>query len=126
MNSSRAMPISVTLVSCSGSLIRPQTLRPDQRAGDDIAERRAEPQAAEERDEDQRRAEHDRAALEDRGRRLGGLGGTSSSGGLDRRQQRAERQQDRAMARLAPPRRRERIDAGPVARLVLLARRASG
>ena len=38
-----------------------QHLRPDDRAADDIAECRAEPELAEHGDEDQRRAEHERA-----------------------------------------------------------------
>ena len=75
MNSSSAMPISVTLVSCSGSSISPSSAGPDQRAGDDIAEGRAELQPAEQGDEDQRGAEHDRAAFKDCGRRLGRFGG---------------------------------------------------
>ena len=37
MNSSSAMPISVTLASCSGSRIRPSSCGPDQCAGDDVA-----------------------------------------------------------------------------------------
>src|SRR6185295_433470 len=52
---------------------QPERFRPDQRAGDDVAERRAELEAAEQRDEDQRGAEHDRAAFEDGSRGLRGL-----------------------------------------------------
>ena len=81
------MPMSVTLVSCSRILDQPQHLRPDQRSGDDVAERRPEPEAAENHHEHQRGAEHDRAAFEDRGGRLRGLGGGRHRGGLDRGEQ---------------------------------------
>ena len=100
MNSSSAMPISVTLDSCSGSAISPQRLRADQRAADDVAERRAEPRLAEQGDEDQRGAEHDRAAVEDRGGGLRRSRPASSPRRLHRRKQGPERQQDRAMAGL--------------------------
>src|SRR6478735_8802233 len=52
-----------------------QYLRPDQRAADDIAQRRAQAELAEQGDEYQRRAEHDRAALEQEAGRPGCLGG---------------------------------------------------
>ena len=87
---------------------QPHHLRPDQRAGDDIAQRRAELELAEQSDEDQRCAKHDRAAFEDRGGGLGRLRGRRHRADLDRRQERPEREQDRAMPRLARPRRRER------------------
>ena len=116
MNSSSAMPISVTLVSCSGSRIRPRSLRPDQRPGDDVAEGRAELQPAEQRDEHQRGAEHDRAAFEDCGGRLRGFGG---------RRHRADSiaaSSARNGSRIAPWRDlrgragASAVDAGPVAR----------
>ena len=75
MNSSSAMPISVMLRVFSGSSIRPEHVRPDERAGDDIAQCRAELELAEDGDEDQRRAEHQRAALQDLPGGRGGLGG---------------------------------------------------
>ena len=78
MNSSSAMPISVTLLQLLGVVDQAEHLRPDQRAGDDVAEGRAEPRRRNSGDEDQRGAEHDRAAFEDRGGRLRGLGGRSS------------------------------------------------
>ena len=49
-----------------------EPLRPDQGAGDEIAEHRAEPEFAEQHDERHRRAEHDDAVAKDEG---GGGGG---------------------------------------------------
>jgi hypothetical protein len=51
----------------SGALIRTQPVRPDQGAGDEIAEHRAEAEAAEDHDEGQGRAEHDDAVAKDEG-----------------------------------------------------------
>ena len=62
MNSSSEMPISETLVALRARG-RSRARRPDQRAGDDVAEGCAEPEPPEQRDEDQRDAEHHRAAL---------------------------------------------------------------
>ncbi len=63
----------------AGDLLRvldkAEQLRSDQRTGDDVAEGRAEPQLPEQSHEYQRRAEHDRAAFEDRGGRLRGFRG---------------------------------------------------
>ncbi len=53
----------------------PEQMRADQRSGDDIAQRCPELQAAEQGDEDQRGAEHDRTRLEDRPGRLRRLRG---------------------------------------------------
>ena len=86
MNSSSAMPISETPGQLLGVAEQPEHRRPDQRAGDDVAEGRAEPQPAEHSDEHQRRAEHDRAALEDRAGCLA-VCGASSPRGVHRREQ---------------------------------------
>ena len=125
MNSSSAMPISDTPLHGFRVAEIAEHRRADQRAGDDVAEGRAEPEPAEHGDEDQGNAEHDRAALEQIApchERLARV----ITGGLDRREQGPERQQDRAVARLARARRRERLEAGPVAGSVLRRRPASG
>ena len=56
------MPISDTAHDRIGIADQAQRLRADDRSADDIAERRAEPELAEQGDEDQRRAEHEGAA----------------------------------------------------------------
>ena len=55
MNSSSAMPISEMLANCSGSRDQAEHMRPDQGPADDVAQRRAQPELAEQRDEYQRR-----------------------------------------------------------------------
>ena len=63
-------------------------MRADDRAADDIAERRAEPELAEHGDEEQRRAEHERAVDQQRAGGLGlGCGAAVIRARLHRREQ---------------------------------------
>ena len=55
-NSSRVMPISAKLQLALGAADQAEHLRPDQRAGDEIAEGRAEPEPAEQQDEERARS----------------------------------------------------------------------
>ena len=56
-----------------GRVDQPEPVRPDQRAGDEIAEHRAEPEAAEQHHEGERRAEHDDAVAQEKRRGGGGI-----------------------------------------------------
>ena len=73
-----------------------EQLRPYDSPADDIAQGRAELEAAEQGDEDQREAEHDRAAFEDRG------GGLSSLGGRDHAADSIAARRARNGSRIAP------------------------
>ena len=126
--SSRMMPSSATVRMLLGIGDQPQQMRPDQRAGDEIAQSRAQAELAEQQDEDEREAEqrhrdHQQrtdvvrgfvhaAAPQPRGQRRG-LG------------HRLERQQDRAMPGRIAARHDQRLDPGPVAGIVAAGRRGS-
>ena len=101
---------------------QPQHLRADDRSADNIAEGRAEPELAEYGDEDQRRAEHERAVHEqvacgDLGRGFRGRRAHPRSL-FNRREQCLEGQQDGSMARTARPRGGKRLKARPLAGIV--------
>ena len=126
-NSSRAMPISATLGMLARLADQAEHMRPDERAGDEIAQGRAEPEPAEQDDEDQRRAEHDRAVVEQRGGGLRRLRAASVIARvLDRREQRPERQQDRAVARRVATAPAQARQGRPVAGIVALAGEPGG
>ena len=69
MNSSSVMPSSAMPDLALGVADQAEHLRPDQRAGDEIAQRRAEPEPAEQQHEDQPEAEQDDAVAQQRRRR---------------------------------------------------------
>ncbi len=56
-----------------GIVDQAEQVRPDEHSANDVAERGAQPELAKQHDEQQRRAEHDRAATEQRAGRLRGL-----------------------------------------------------
>ena len=58
-----------------GIVEQAEQMRADDRPADEIAERRAEPELAEQSDRDQRRAKHHRRAFEQGAGRVGGFGG---------------------------------------------------
>ena len=122
-NSSSTMPSSAIVQHRPRAPGPAQPVRPDQRAGDEIAEHRAEAEAAEQDDEDQRGAEHDhrrREAAQRSPRVPPGSSAAPACGGSAAAASAAASKASRidAWRAVIAARVGEDVEAGPVARIV--------